>query len=205
MVVNQEKIAEAIKMIIEAIDEDPNREGLVETPKRVAKMYAELFSGIEQDAKVHLSKTFKVGSNDLIVEKDISFYSMCEHHFLPFFGKVHIGYIPNGNVVGLSKLARTVEMYSKRPQIQEKMTSEIAEAIMTCLKPKGTMIIIEAQHMYNEMSKILKEVKERDFESVLEFIENRKKSEGQWKNDDKEKMLEEMRKRNDIQKMEDER
>lgn len=121
--IDYEKIKKAVIMIIEAIGEDPNREGLKETPDRIARMYEEIFSGIRETPEKHLSKVFKVNNDDVVVEKDIQFYSMCEHHFLPFLGKVHIAYIPNGKVVGLSKLARTTEVFSKRPQLQERLTS----------------------------------------------------------------------------------
>ena len=109
--IDKDKIREGMKLILEAIGEDINREGLIETPDRIARMYEEIFSGIGMNAKEHLSKTFEVHSNDLVLEKDITFYSMCEHHLVPFYGKVHIAYIPNGRVVGLSKLARCVEVY----------------------------------------------------------------------------------------------
>ena len=133
--VNKDKIIEGVKLILEGIGEDVNREGLVETPNRIARMYEEIFSGLQEDVSVHLKKRFHVEDNQMIMEKDIPFYSMCEHHLLPFFGKVHIAYVPNGKVVGLSKLARTVEVYAKRPQIQEQMTSQIADAIMEHLEP----------------------------------------------------------------------
>ena len=127
------KIQEAVKMIIDAVGEDGSREGLQETPERIAKMYQEIFAGLNQTAEVHLSKSFEIVDNNMVVEKDIFFHSMCEHHFLPFYGKVHIAYIPNGRVAGLSKLARTVEVYAKKPQIQERLTVEIADALMECL------------------------------------------------------------------------
>ncbi|WMJ82396.1 GTP cyclohydrolase I FolE [Clostridium sp. MB40-C1] len=150
------KIKEAVKMIIEAIGEDPKREGLIETPDRIAKMYSEIFSGIDEDAASHLSKQFSVENDDVILEKDIYFYSMCEHHFLPFYGKAHIAYIPNGKVAGLSKLARTVEVYAKRPQLQERMTAQIADAIMENLDAKGAMVVVEAEHMCMTMRGVKK-------------------------------------------------
>ncbi len=154
--INEDKIKEAVKMIIEAVGEDPNREGLLETPDRIARMYAEIFSGINETPKDHLEKTFTVEDDDIIIERDINFYSMCEHHFLPFFGKVHIAYIPDGKVAGLSKLARTVEVFSKRPQLQERLTGQIAEALMEHLKVKGVMVIIEAEHLCMSMRGVKK-------------------------------------------------
>ena len=143
---NKEKIMDGVKLILEGIGEDINREGLIETPDRIARMYMEIFDGIGKDAKEVLSKTFSVENNDLVLEKDIMFSSMCEHHLMPFFGKIHIAYIPNGKVVGLSKLARCVETYARRLQLQEKLTREICEAIMTHLKPIGAIVICEAEH-----------------------------------------------------------
>nr|WP_160673052.1 GTP cyclohydrolase I FolE [Clostridium sp. C8-1-8] len=154
--VDKEKIKQAARMIIEAIGEDVNREGLVETPDRIARMYEEIFSGIGKDAKEYLSKQFTVEGNDLVLEKDINFYSMCEHHFLPFYGRVHIAYIPNGKVTGLSKLARTVDVYAKKPQLQERLTEEIADAIMKFLDASGVMVVIEAEHMCMSMRGIKK-------------------------------------------------
>lgn len=154
--IDEAKIKEAVKMIIEAIGEDPNREGLLETPDRIARMYGEIFSGINETAEVHLKKAFTVERDDIVIEKDITFYSMCEHHFLPFYGKVHIAYIPDGKVAGLSKLARSVEVYAKRPQLQEKLTSDIAEALMEYLSPKGVMVVIEAEHMCMTMRGVKK-------------------------------------------------
>ena len=148
---NKEKIMEAVTMLIEAIGEDPQREGLVDTPDRIARMYEEIFAGIGQTAEEHLSKSFTIESNDLVIERDIPFYSMCEHHFLPFYGKVHIAYVPNGKVAGLSKLVRTVDVYAKKPQLQEKLTSEIGSAIMEYLNAQGVMVIIEAEHLCMNM------------------------------------------------------
>ncbi|WP_195266972.1 GTP cyclohydrolase I FolE [Eubacterium sp. 1001713B170207_170306_E7] len=148
---NKEKIMEAVTMLIEAIGEDPQREGLAETPDRIARMYEEIFAGIGQTAEEHLSKSFTIESNDLVIERDIPFYSMCEHHFLPFYGKAHIAYVPNGKVAGLSKLVRTVDVYAKKPQLQEKLTSEIGNAIMEYLDAQGVMVIIEAEHLCMNM------------------------------------------------------
>lgn len=154
--IDKEKIKTAVSMIIEAIGEDVNREGLKDTPDRIARMYEEVFSGMEEDASVHLSRTFHVEDDNLVLEKDIQFYSMCEHHFLPFFGKAHIAYIPNGKVAGLSKLARTVEVFAKRPQLQERLTFQVAEAIMKNLNAKGVMVVVEAEHLCMSMRGIKK-------------------------------------------------
>lgn len=154
--VDENKIKTAVKMIIEAIGENPEREGLQETPDRIARMYSEIFSGLDQDPKQHLKKTFTVKDDDIILEKDIQFYSMCEHHFVPFYGKAHVAYISNGKVAGLSKLARTVEVFAKRPQLQERLTTQIADAIMEHLDAKGVMIVIEAEHMCMTMRGIKK-------------------------------------------------
>lgn len=143
---DRDKIMQGVRLILEGIGEDVNREGLLETPLRVAKMYEEVFSGLTETADEHLSKTFSVDSNEMVIEKDITLYSTCEHHLMPFCGKAHIGYIPNGRVVGISKLARTVEVFAKRPQIQEKLTAQIADAIMDKLDTQGVIVAIEAEH-----------------------------------------------------------
>lgn len=154
--IDKKKIEDAVKLLLEGIGEDVNREGLAETPQRVARMYEEIYGGLEEEASVHLSKTFTTASGDMVIEKDITFYSTCEHHLLPFYGVVHVAYIPDGRVVGLSKLARTVEVYARRPQIQEQMTGQIAGAVMEHLKPKGVMVMIEAEHMCMTMRGIKK-------------------------------------------------
>lgn len=148
---DKKKIEQAVSMIIEAVGEDPNREGLLETPQRVARMYEEIFSGLGQTAEAHLSKTFELVDGSMVIEKDISFYSMCEHHFLPFWGKVHIAYMPQGRVAGLSKLARTVDVYARKPQLQERLNMEIADAIMKYLNAAGALVVIEAEHMCMNM------------------------------------------------------
>ena len=130
---DKEKIMEGVKLILEGVGEDVTREGLIETPDRIARMYMEIFEGLGKDASEILSKTFRVEDNDLVIEKDINFFSMCEHHLVPFFGKAHVAYIPKGKVVGLSKLARTVDLYAKKPQLQERLTTEIADALMKYL------------------------------------------------------------------------
>lgn len=153
---DQKKIEEAVKLFLEGIGEDVNREGLLDTPKRIAAMCEEIFGGLQTDAGEHLQKTFKANNNEMVIEKDIPFYSVCEHHLLPFYGKAHIAYIPDGKVLGLSKLARTVENYGKRPQIQEQMTSQIADDIMKYLKPKGVMVLLTAEHMCMTMRGVRK-------------------------------------------------
>ena len=154
--VDREKVERAVRLLLEGIGEDVTREGLVETPARIARMYEEICGGMEEDAKEHLQKTFTVDNNEMVLEKDITFYSMCEHHMLPFYGKVHVAYIPDGKVAGLSKLARTVEVYAKRLQLQEQMTAQIADALMEHLKPQGAMVMIEAEHMCMTMRGIKK-------------------------------------------------
>ena len=154
--VEQEKVKAAIRLLLEGIGEDIHREGLQDTPDRIARMYGEICGGMDEDAGEHLSKVFTVQNNEMVLEKDIVFYSMCEHHLMPFYGKAHVAYIPNGKVVGLSKLARTVEVYAKRLQIQEQMTGQIADAIMEYLSPQGVMVMLEAEHMCMTMRGIKK-------------------------------------------------
>ena len=144
--VDRKKIEKAVKLLLEGMGEDPGREGLVDTPRRVAGMYEEVLAGMDADATEHLSRQFNVEGSDIVIEKDITFYSLCEHHLMPFFGKVHIAYIPEGKVVGLSKLARTVEVFARRLQLQEQLTRQIADAIEENLSPKGVMVVIEAEH-----------------------------------------------------------
>ena len=143
---DHEKIKQGVRMILEGVGEDPGREGLVETPDRVARMYEEIFSGLYMDAAEPLAKRFHVVGNEMVLEKDIVFYSTCEHHLMPFFGKAHVAYIPKGEVVGLSKIARTVEVFAKRPQLQEQLTAQIADAINEHLHPMGVMVMVEAEH-----------------------------------------------------------
>ena len=154
--VDKKKIEEGVLLLLEGIGEDVNREGLKETPARIARMYEEIFAGMEENPKTHLSKTFHVENNEMVLEKDIVFYSMCEHHFMPLYGKAHVAYIPDGKVVGLSKLARTVEVFAKRPQLQEQMTEQIAKALMEDLGAKGAMVMIEAEHMCMTMRGVKK-------------------------------------------------
>lgn len=140
------RIQRAVREILLAIGEDPDREGLRRTPERVAEAYAELFAGLREDPRHHLGVTFDEGHKELVVLRDIPFASLCEHHLLPFTGVAHVGYIPQGRVVGLSKLARLVEGYARRPQVQERLTSEIADALMDELQPDGCGVVIEAVH-----------------------------------------------------------
>ncbi len=144
--VDTARIAAAVREILLAVGEDPDREGLTRTPDRVAAAYAELFAGLREDPRRHLDVTFDERHHEMVVLRDIPFASVCEHHLLPFTGRAHIGYIPQGRVVGLSKLARLVEGYARRPQVQERLTSEIADAIMETLRPDGCGVVIEAVH-----------------------------------------------------------
>ena len=153
---DKNKIEAAVRMLLEGIGEDVEREGLLETPARIARMCEEIYGGLNQDAGVHLEKQFQVENNEMVVEKDITFYSTCEHHMLPFYGKAHIAYIPDGKVVGLSKLARTVEVFARRLQLQEQLTGQIADALMEHMQPKGALVMIEAEHMCMTMRGIKK-------------------------------------------------
>jgi GTP cyclohydrolase I len=157
-VVDIPKVEAAIRSMIKAIGEDPQREGLRDTPQRIADMYTELFTGLDMDAKAELTVGFEVGHREMVILRDIPFYSMCEHHLLPFFGVAHVGYIPNkeGKVVGVSKLARVVEIFAKRLQLQERMTSQIADAIMEALQPDGVSVVIQAEHLCMTMRGIKK-------------------------------------------------
>jgi GTP cyclohydrolase I len=157
-VVDKPKIEDAVNSIIKAIGEDPKREGLRETPQRIADMYTELFSGLDMDAKAELTVGFQVGHREMVILRDIPFYSMCEHHLLPFYGVAHVGYIPNeeGRVVGVSKLARVVEIFAKRLQLQERMTSQIADAICEALQPDGVAVVVQAEHLCMTMRGIKK-------------------------------------------------
>ena len=154
--IDKEKVEAAIRLFLEGIGEDVNREGLLGTPDRIARMCEEIYGGTDEEVALHLSKTFPASGNEIVLEKDIALYSMCEHHLLPFYGKAHVAYVPTGRVVGLSKLARTVEAYARRPQIQEQLTAQIADALMEHLKPAGSMVVIEAEHMCMTMRGIRK-------------------------------------------------
>jgi GTP cyclohydrolase I len=148
-VINQAEIKSAVTSILKAIGEKPDREGLKDTPRRVAEMYSELFIGLEMNPKEALTVGFEEGHREMVILRDIPFHSMCEHHLLPFYGVVHVGYLPNssGRVVGASKLARVVEIFAKRPQIQERMTTQIADAIVDGLQPDGVGVIVQAEHL----------------------------------------------------------
>jgi GTP cyclohydrolase I len=154
--IDEAKVEQAVRLFLDAIGEDLNREGLKDTPRRISEMCHELFGGMGQNASEHLSVTFEASSNEMVLEKDITFYSVCEHHLLPFMGKAHIAYIPDGRVVGLSKLARTVETYARKPQLQENLTAQIADAIIEYLKPKGVMVMLEAEHLCMSMRGVSK-------------------------------------------------
>ncbi|MDN5811826.1 MAG: GTP cyclohydrolase I FolE [Arthrobacter sp.] len=156
--VDQERIAAAVREILYAIGEDPDRDGLVETPQRVAKAYTEFFAGLHGDPADLLSTTFDIDHDELVLVKDIPFYSTCEHHLVPFHGSAHIGYIPgpDGKVTGLSKLARLVELYARRPQVQERLTTQIVMALMDHLQPRGAIVVIECEHMCMSMRGVQK-------------------------------------------------
>jgi GTP cyclohydrolase I len=147
--VDEKLIKKAVASMITAIGDDPDREGLKDTPKRVAEMYTELFAGMNMDPMAELKVGYELGHSEMVILKDIPFYSMCEHHLLPFFGVVHVGYIPDvtGRVVGISKIARVVEILARRPQIQERMTTQIADAIVEGLQPQGVAVVVQAEHL----------------------------------------------------------
>lgn len=156
--IDEKKIADAVLALIQAIGENPLREGLSGTPQRVAQMYCELFQGLAMDPKEELRVGFEEGHHEMVIFKDIPFYSMCEHHLLPFFGVAHLGYIPNakGRVVGASKLARVVDILARRPQLQERLTTQIADTILEVLQPEGVGVVLEAEHLCMTMRGIKK-------------------------------------------------
>jgi GTP cyclohydrolase I len=157
MVIDRDRVAQAVGEIIAAIGEDASREGLVNTPSRIADMYAEVFSGISQEPKELLAVGFEEEEHEeMVVLKDIPFYSMCEHHFLPFHGLAHVGYIPRGRLVGISKLARVVEILARRPQLQERLTGQIADTVLEALEAQGVGVVIEAEHLCMTMRGIRK-------------------------------------------------
>jgi GTP cyclohydrolase I len=158
MTVDRPRAEAAIRELLIAVGEDPDREGLRDTPKRVAKSYDELLAGLDQDAAEVLSVMFEVGHEELVLVKDIEMWSMCEHHLVPFFGRAHVGYIPSegGAVTGLSKLARLVDVYARRPQVQERLTTQIAEALVEQLSPRGVIVVIEAEHLCMAMRGVRK-------------------------------------------------
>ena len=155
--VDKQKIEQAVRLLLEGIGEDTEREGLKETPARIARMYEELMAGMDEDAAVHLSKTFTSHNTGIVLEKDITFYSMCEHHMLPFYGKAHVAYIPNGYITGLSKIARVVDIFSHRLQVQDRMTLQIKDCIQETLNPLGVMVVVEAKHMCMQMRGVEKQ------------------------------------------------
>ena len=152
------KIEEGVRLILEGVGEDPDREGLRETPARVARMYEEVFAGLSENPARHFEVTFDEHHEEMVLVKDIPFYSMCEHHLVPFFGKAHVAYIPatDGRICGLSKLARLVEAFAKRPQVQERLTSQIADTLIEQLNPQGVIVVLEAEHMCMSMRGVKK-------------------------------------------------
>lgn len=154
---DQKKIEEAVYQLLEALGENPEREGLLDTPKRVARMYQEMFSGLNEDPKDQFTAVFSEEHDEVVLVKDIPFYSMCEHHLVPFYGRAHVAYMPSGGrVTGLSKLVRAVEVASRRPQLQERLTAQVADALEKALNPKGVFVMIEAEHMCMTMRGIKK-------------------------------------------------
>ena len=153
---DKEKIRKGVRLILEGVGEDITREGLVETPNRIASMYEELAAGYTDDSAKHLQTKFHVEDNDMVMEKDIHFYSFCEHHMLPFYGTAAVAYIPDGEIVGLSKIARTIEVFAKRFQLQERLTAQVADTFMEELAPQGVMVLVEAEHMCMTMRGIKK-------------------------------------------------
>jgi GTP cyclohydrolase I len=153
-----ERIAKAVREILEAIGEDPDRDGLVDTPERVARMYAEICSGIHQDPSEHLEVTFESSHDEMVMVKDIPIYSLCEHHLVPFSGMAHVAYIPgkDGRITGLSKIARLVEGFARRPQVQETLTVQVADAMERTLEPRGVMVVVEAEHLCMAMRGVQK-------------------------------------------------
>lgn len=156
--VDQDRIAAAVREILHAIGEDPDRDGLLDTPSRVARMYAEICSGLHQNPADHLATMFEADHDEMVMVRDIPMYSLCEHHLIPFLGHAHVAYIPNrsGNVIGLSKIARLVDGFAKRPQVQERLTSQVAEAIEEHLQPRGVLVVMEAEHLCMSMRGVRK-------------------------------------------------
>ncbi len=154
--VDQAGVRDAVRRIIEAIGEDPSREGLLDTPRRIAEMYEELFAGLHQDPREVLSTSFQESHREMVILKNIPFYSLCEHHFLPFHGQAHAGYVPNGRIVGASKIARVVDILARRPQLQERLTGQVADAITEGLSPDGVAVVIEAEHLCMTMRGVQK-------------------------------------------------
>ncbi|TDB37673.1 MAG: GTP cyclohydrolase I FolE [Actinobacteria bacterium] len=155
---DREKIEHGVRLILEGVGEDAGREGLLDTPRRVADMYQEIFAGLSQDAAEHFCVTFNEGHQEMVLVRDIPLYSVCEHHLLPFIGRAHVAYIPgkDGRICGLSKLARVVDVFAKRPQVQERLTSQVADTIVEHLMPQGVMVVIEAEHLCMSMRGVQK-------------------------------------------------
>lgn len=156
--VDTDRIEKAVREILLAIGEDPDRDGLQKTPKRVARMYAEVFAGLQEDPEHHLQVQFETGHDEMVMVRDIPFYSMCEHHLMPFVGRAHVAYIPGerGMITGLSKLARLVEAYARRPQVQERLTTQVADKLMEVLEPRGALVVVEAEHQCMSMRGVQK-------------------------------------------------
>ena len=154
--VDQDRIARAVREILEAIGEEPGRPGLTETPRRIAEMYAELFAGLYQDPREVLAHGFQESHKEMVILKNVPFYSLCEHHFLPFHGHAHVGYVPEGRIVGASKIARAVDILARRPQMQERLTGQIADSIVEALAPDGVAVVIEAEHLCMTMRGVQK-------------------------------------------------
>ena len=155
---DQERAEKAVRELLLAVGEDPDRDGLVDTPARVARAYQEIFAGMHQQAEDVLATTFDLGHHELVIVKDIELYSTCEHHLVPFFGRAHVGYLPNaeGRITGLSKLARLVDVFAKRPQVQERLTSQVADSLMRVLAPEGVIVVVECEHLCMSMRGIRK-------------------------------------------------
>ncbi len=156
MAIDSQRVEQVIRDLLEAIGEDPDRQGLRETPRRVAKMYEEIGGGTQEEAVDVLGTQFDEDHQEMVIIRDVPFYSMCEHHLLPFFGTAHVGYLPKGKVVGISKLARAVDILARRPQVQERLTSQVADAIMTALGPEGVAVVIRAEHLCMAMRGVRK-------------------------------------------------
>jgi len=171
---DRDKIQQGVRLILEGIGEDPSREGLLDTPRRVADMYAEIFSGIDSDPSEHFSVTFNEGHREMVLVRDIPLYSVCEHHLVPFMGRAHVAYIPgkSGRICGLSKLARVVDVFAKRPQVQERLTSQVAETIVEFLEPAGVIVVIEAEHLCMSMRGVKKPGTETVTSAVRGIFQN---------------------------------
>jgi GTP cyclohydrolase I len=154
--VDRNRLKAAVVEMLKAVGEDPERDGLRDTPRRITDMYAEIFAGMAIDPNEYLKVTFEVAHDEMVILRNVPFYSMCEHHFLPFHGEAHVGYIPDGRIVGISKLARVVEGFARRPQVQEQLTTQVAEAIMETLKPDGVAVVMEAEHLCMTMRGVQK-------------------------------------------------